>query len=589
MSPQPPGGFGAVPAESGTPRAGTVRLEQPPGGNPTWILPIMNVANYAAYDVSAFDYEMWRPLYWPDMGVTATIDRTLSLANPPVWSNGNKTVTVTMNGRYKWSDGRPVSAEDVEFDIDLVKAALKENGNNWAYDSQGLNEVASVSTPDDRTLVLNLTTAVNPGWFYENELAVLQPMPAHAWAKASASGPILDFTNTANAKKIYDYLAAQSNARTTWVANPLWRVVDGPYRLASFNASTGADTMVANPSYAGPDSHDIKMLAEIPFTSDAAEFKALQDGSIDVGYIPTQDLPQVPKLKSGGYNVFGYPYFGWTFAVYNFRDSTGNFNRIVAQLYFRQAMAHLQDQQGYVRSFMYGAGSPAYGPIASIPVSQYTPDDAKVNPYPFSVAAARNLLASHGWRTIPNGTDTCERPGSGADQCGAYIPRGTRLAFNLVYDDTTPLIRQLVTALAAAAKQAGITINLQASTYYDITTQDNDVAQPANTDKWAMEDFGGYISGTYPSTKGVFNTQGSNNYGAYSDPQADKLIYASVNSANPNAVKAEAAYLTVRQPGLFQPNADNVYAWKMTLSGPPGSFENLTQYYFTPEVWYLTK
>jgi peptide/nickel transport system substrate-binding protein len=100
----------------------------------------------------------------------------------------------------------------------------------------------------------------------------------------------------------------------------------------------------------------------------------------------------------------------------------------------------------------------------------------------------------------------------------------------------------------------------------------------------------GYIfSGTYPSTENFFNTQGFYNYGGYSDPQADKLISASVNSANPNAVKSEAAYLTMQQPGLFQPNADNVYAWKMTLSGPPASFENLTQYYITPEVWYFTK
>jgi hypothetical protein len=30
------------------------------------------------------------------------------------------------------------------------------------------------------------------------------PIEAHAWAGDSASGPILDFTNPANAKKIYD-------------------------------------------------------------------------------------------------------------------------------------------------------------------------------------------------------------------------------------------------------------------------------------------------------------------------------------------------------------------------------------------------
>jgi hypothetical protein len=29
--------------------------------------------------------------------------------------------------------------------------------------------------------------------------------------------------------------------------------------------------------------------------------------------------------------------------------------------------------------------------------------------------------------------------------------------------------------------------------------------------------------------------------------------------------------------------------WKKTLSGPPASFETLTQYNLNPEYWYFTK
>ena len=588
-SPQPPGGFGAIPAESGTPHAGTVSFAELPGRRPTWILPIATAAANSDFNAFGFDYQMWRPLYWPDKGVSAAIDPALSLAKPPVWSNSGTTVTITMNPRYKWSDGKPVSAEDVAFDIDLIKAAVQESASNWAYYLPGFfpGDVASMSTPDQGTLVLNLTSAVNPSWFYENQLAALQPMPAHAWAKAAASGPLLDFSDPANAKTIYDYLAAQSKAMTIWAANPLWRVADGPYQLTSFNQSTGADTMAANPSYGGPDSHEIKALNEVPFGSDAAEFNALQAGRIDVGFVPFDDVPRVQQVRSSGYNVFGYPFSGWSYAVYNFKDSTGDFNHIVAQLYFRQTMAHLQDQQQYVRAFMSGAGSPDYGPVAPIPVSPYTPDNAKSNPYPFSVPAARSLLASHGWKVIPNGTDTCVRPGPGAGQCGDGIPLGTRLTFNLVYADRAPF-RQEVAALTSAAKQAGITIDPQASSFNDIITNDNDVTAPGNADKWAMEVFGGDTALTYPTTITVFNTPGVYNLGGYSDPQADKLINASVSGTNPNAVKDEAAYLTAQQPGLFQPVVDEVFAWKKTLSGPPDSFASLTRYYLPPEVWYFT-
>jgi peptide/nickel transport system substrate-binding protein len=585
------GGFGKIPAETGSPHPGTVSFAQPPSATPVWILPIITAAADSVYTVLSFDYLMWRPLYWPIKGVSAAIDPALSLAKPPVWSNGDKTVTVTMNPKYKWSDAQPVSAKDVAFDIDLIKAAIKESPANWVYYTPGFfpDDIASMSTPNSSTLVLNLRSTVNPSWFYDNELAALQPMPAHAWAKTSAHGPIVDFTAPANARKIYDFLATQSKAQTSWATDPLWQVVDGPYRLTSFNSTTGADTMAANLSYGGPASHQINTLKAVPFTSDTAEFNAVKAGSLDVGYVPAYDVPLVRQVKAGGYNVFGYPTFGWTYVVYNFKDQTGNFNHIIAQLYFRQTMAHLQDQQGYISAFMHGAGTQAFGPVPSIPVSQYTPANAKTNPYPFSVPAAKNLLASHGWKVVPNGTDTCIRPGSGAGQCGAGIPAGTKLAFNLIYSTNPALIGQEVADLTAKAKQVGISINLQSSNFNYMVTNYNNPAAPGHANKWAMEDFGGFTQYVYPTTFSVFNSSGGNNVGSYSDPQADKLINASIGSTDPNAVKNEASYLTVQQPGLFQPNPDFVAAWKKTISGPPGSFANLTQFYLTPEMWYFTK
>jgi peptide/nickel transport system substrate-binding protein len=104
-----------------------------------------------------------------------------------------------------------------------------------------------------------------------------------------------------------------------------------------------------------------------------------------------------------------------------------------------------------------------------------------------------------------------------------------------------------------------------------------------------MQKFGGFTNSTYPTTFGVFNSDGSINLGGYADPQADKLIQASLTSLDPAAVTAEASYLTQQQPGLFQPNPDIVWAWKKTISGVPESFMSLTQYQLQPEQWYFTK
>ena len=76
------------------------------------------------------------------------------------------------------------------------------------------------------------------------------------------------------------------------------------------------------------------------------------------------------------------------FLNYNFKDTTNHFNSIASQLYFRQAMAHVEDQQGWISAFMHGAGAPAYGPIPAYPKSPFLPANAATNPYPFSISSA---------------------------------------------------------------------------------------------------------------------------------------------------------------------------------------------------------
>jgi peptide/nickel transport system substrate-binding protein len=589
------GAFGTVPAATGSAKAGrTITVAEPPGATPTWIFPITPGANGSVYTSYSFQYQFWRPLYWLVNGVAPKELPADSLATTPKWSNGNKTVTFTMKSNFKWSDGKPVSAQDVIFFLDELAAAIKENPSNFGNYSPKLgipDQVVSTSAPNASTVVINLDKAVNPQWFAQNELALINPIPAHAWARASANGPILDYTKPANAKKIYDYLAAASKSVTTYASNPLWQVVDGPYKLTSFNNTTGAWTAAPNASYGGPKATHVSTLSAVPFTSDTAEFNAVKAGSIDVGYMPQTDVPQTSQVKSGGYNVFGYPTWGWSYVVYNFKDTTGHFDKIIGQLYFRQALAHLQDEEGIIKAFFHGAGGQAYGPVPSIPVSPFSPANALNAPYPFSVSSATTLLKNHGWTVTPGGTDVCKNAGSGANQCGAGIPAGTKLAFNLIYGSDPKIIGEQVSELASQAKKAGITINLSSSNFNFMISNYNNPspAGQKNINKWAMEDFGGFTNSTYPTTNEVFNIGGSFNIGSYNDAQATKLIEASTTGSNGDAVKQEAQYLTAQQPGLFQANPDVIAVWKKSLSGPPPSFEAQTQYQLPAQYWYFTK
>jgi peptide/nickel transport system substrate-binding protein len=461
------GAFGTVPAAAtGAQHAGTVTWAEPPGGGPNWILPLVTAVDYSSSNVTEFGYEMWRPLYWFGNGVEPTESAAVSLADPPVWSDGDRTVAITLKSSYTWSDGQPVTARDVVFWFDELRAAIRESPANWGAYTPGVgipDAVTSVTARSARTAVFTLNKGVNPQWFWEDELSLVVPMPSAAWARASASGPVLDFTVPANATKIYDYLAAASGKLSTYATDPLWHTVDGPYELSAFDPSTGGFTLTPNAAYGGPHAEAMSAFRAVPFTSPEAEFDAVRAGGVDVGFIPLFDVKEAGAVKASGYHVFGYPTFGFEYMVYNFLDKTGHFNSIIGQLYIRQAIAHLDDQAGYIKAFFGGAGGPAYGPIPALPDSPYAPADAITDPYPFSVSAAIALLKSHGWTVHPGGADVCAKAGEGAGECGAGIPAGTRLAFNLIFTTLPPYIGEIATDLASQAAQAGITISLQGS------------------------------------------------------------------------------------------------------------------------------
>ncbi|MGA8460285.1 MAG: ABC transporter substrate-binding protein [Streptosporangiaceae bacterium] len=586
------GAFGTVPTASGTPTAGTITWAEPPGSAPTWIFPITPGADFTVYSTDDFSYESWRPLYWTQSGTSPKIDQALSLAYLPTYSNGDKTVTIRMKTNYKWNDGQPVTASDSLFFLDELKAAVKESGSNWGEYSPGVgipDQVVSASAPNATTLVVNLNKSVNPTWFTENNLAQIQPMPVYAWAKSSATGPVLDFTNPANAKAIYDFLAKASGSTGTYATNPLWQVVNGPYRLTAFNNTTGAYTMAPNPSYDGPKSKVVPTLQAVPYTSDTSEFNAVLSKSVDIGYIPQTDVPQISRVKSSGYHVFGYPDWGFDYVNYNFADKTGDFNNIINQLYVRQALAHLEDEAGYVKAFFHGAGGLAYGPVPAVPTSPYSPANAVKNPYPFSITAAGNLLKSHGWTVVPGGVSTCAKPGTGSGECGSGIPAGTKLTFNVLYVNDPAITGEMLTDWASDAKKVGIAVTLQAGTFNHVVDVADDPGSPKTINQWAMSDYGGFTDEPYPTTFGIFNTGGSDNGGFYNDAEANKLISASVNGGNPDAVKAEASYITEQQPSLFQPNNDLIIVWKDNVSGQPAAIQAMTQYYLNTELMYLTK
>ena len=149
---------------------------------------------------------LYRSLYQYKLDGTAqyNIDPQRSMAEPPVVSDGGKTLTITLKDNT-WSDGKPVTTKDIQFWYDLVSA----NKDKWAsYRPGGFpDNIAQWSVKDDKTFSITTTKVYNTAWFVDNQLNRITPLPQHAWDKDSATAAVGDLASTpAGAKKVFDFL-----------------------------------------------------------------------------------------------------------------------------------------------------------------------------------------------------------------------------------------------------------------------------------------------------------------------------------------------------------------------------------------------
>jgi peptide/nickel transport system substrate-binding protein len=593
--------FGNLPPVGTPTKGGTITQGQLTGQTPTYIFPIAPGANTSTGTIS-FLSELFMPLYAGPTGAEPKVDYDLSAASgPPIPSNGDKTFTVPLKTGLKWSNGQPIVANDFLMEYYLLKAAIKESPANWGQYVPGEfpNNVTSITAPNTHTVVINVNKAYNPGFFLNNQLQDtnnVYPLPSTAWNVASANGPHLDFTNPANAKKIYDYLNKAGGSVAGFGTNPLWQVVSGPFKLKSFSATNSSYTLIPNPNYGGSPKPVFDQLQTLTYTGFTSELNAMKSGSLDVGVgIDPSQLAEVPALKAQGITVFGGPGWGWFGGIINFKDKTDHFDKVISQLYVRQAIAHLTDQPGIIKGVYKGAAVAAYGPVPSAPTSPYTPANAVSPPYPYDPAAAVTLLKSHGWTVVPNGQTTCASPGTAANQCGAGIPKGTPIKFVWANQPeataTTGVLES--EALASEAKQAaGINIVLQTKSFNFLTANYNDQnpAAAKYTNDWGVNNYGGLFEDYYPTQDGIDNPGGGFNLGDYNDPTANRLIQASVFGGDPSAVKTEATYLTAQMPVFYLPDLDYLLAVnEKKVGGPAPGWTAMTQQQWFPQYWYVVK
>jgi peptide/nickel transport system substrate-binding protein len=559
-------------------KGGTVTFAEQPLAPPNYIFPLMPSTYADSANISDFQFLMYRPLYWFGFHGQPDYNPNVSLAQPPIFSNGGTTVTVTLKP-YEWSNGTEVTNSDVELWVNMVKA---ERANWFAYVPGAFpDNITAMTLHGSRTITFTLSRAFSHQWFLHNELSQITPLPA-AWDETAPGVPSHCDTTISDCAAVYNFLAGQSKDLATYATNPLWQIVDGPFKLSQFNNS-GFVKMVPNLRYSGTPKPVISAFEELPFTNDTTEYTALRGGGVTYGYIPAADIGQAVP----GYKI--QPWYGWETALIFLNYHNRSAGPVFAQLYIRQAMQHLIDQSTLIKAAFSGAAAVEYGPVPMTPATSLVSPYVKSVPYPFNVSKAVALLRSHGWKVTPDGTDTCVDPGSGSGQCGPGIAAGTPLSFNYLYQ--SGLLSQTLEAqfLVTDFAKAGIKVTATASANVLGAIGACTAGQPSCS--WQIGNYGSpswfYGNDNYPTGGDLFETGAGFNVGSYSNQTLDTLIETSHTSSSVSALYAYEDFMASQLPVLWQPvAAQQVSAVKDNLVGAYPQDPVLNIY---PESWYFTK
>jgi peptide/nickel transport system substrate-binding protein len=587
-------------SSGGTPvSGGTATIALPAGVTYSWIFPFYAITNASVYNSEQFQWLMYRPLYMfgNNTNSNVAINYPLSPANPPTYSNGGKTVAVNMKG-WKWSNGEPVDAKSLVFYMNMVEAEKA----NWYATTPGLlpDNVSSYKITGPNQVTFQLNKAYSSLWFTYNQLAELTPMPM-SWdvtslsAKPGSGGCINDSAadKWAKCKAVYTFLTAQSKQAGSYASSPLWSVVDGPWKLSAFS-TTGNVTMVPNRHYSGSPKPRLASIKFLPYTSDSTEYTALKTGQVDVGNIPSQDLPPKPADSAlpatnplgSGYNLQPFYSFGIYYAQPNFNNPSVGF--MVRQLYMRQALQMVFDQPGIDKAIYRGYAVPNSGPAPNTPPgNQWQPSIQRENnsqgPYPFNIAKAKSLLTSHGW-AMSGGVMTCQDP----SKCGTGIKKGQQAKFTYVYSTGVASTTATWQTYKSDASQAGIDINIVGQTFNTIIGESLPCAPMGPKCNVQVFAFGGWAfngPGFEPTGEPLFATGAGSNSGNYSDPKMDNLITATHTSGSLTTFHDYATYGAQQLPFIWAPNPYFIQAVSTKLHAV--TFNAL--YTLLPEYWYFTK
>lgn len=549
----------------------------PANATPNWLVPLATAGKMTTHN-SSLIRSLYEPLVAYD-GSTGTVDRvpTADLAKDITFGDDDASVTITLDDRT-WSDGEPITSADVAFWFDLVKANKDVWGSYRAGSMPDL--VASVETPDDKTVVLTFDDSYNEEWLLASQLTLIMPLPVHAWSITEDGGtPDPELAKTPEgAQAIWEYLIGEGEDLGGYAENPLFDTISGPYGLESFSDS-GRMTLQKNEKYDGEDAANISTVNFLPFTSNDAEVAAVRSGDVDYGYVPTSELDNSAQYEDLGYDVVNWDGWAITYLPYNFNNPT--MGPVYSQLYVRQALQQLIDQDTISDVVWHGAANPVYGPVPQDPDNKFLSDEQRENPYPFDPEAAKALLEDNGWTLGSDGIYVCE---TGAD-CGDGIADGQKLSITILSQSGSTETDNMFAEMKSTFEEAGVGVTIESAPLNTVLGSIPSCESDSPECTWELPYFGtagSWYFPAYPTGEQLFSTGGGSNFGSYSDEKMDELIAATLAAGDETAMQEYSAYGALNLPVMWVPNP--VYQVSVIDAGLTGVDQD-SMGNFHPQRW----
>ncbi|GLG01440.1 oligopeptide-binding protein OppA [Alicyclobacillus hesperidum subsp. aegles] len=528
-------------------KGGTLVVALPPSTNITWYLPIENAGNASIYNAQLVTQMYPNVIY---INNQYQVDYNNSFADKITYNPAGTVYTISLKKNWKWSDGKPVTANDVVWDYNLIKATDSKNAPapwpNYNAGSGGVPaNVKSVVATNPYTVTITLNKPVNQQWFIYNGIGQLTALPEHAWNK---------YPNDINQE--IAYLGKEATDPS------FFTVVDGPFKLVSAKSSQSW-TLVPNPTFGGHKSTLDKLIFQYEASSDA-EFSALKTGNVNLGYLDLSQYGSKDALTSAGDVITPAYNFGYYFIELNQQKGSPMYAAF-SDVKVRQALEYAIDQNTINNEIYHGYAPAQYGPIPATPKTVFLDPKLAKPLFPFNLNKAKQLLESDGWKM----------------QNGVMTKNGQQLKFELMYPTGGESTTQMMELIQQDWKQIGVVVTLKPVQLAEEFGIMNNSSQPG---KWAAAAGTGITyGGSYPSGEQLFEPGGLDNFG-YNDPTLDKLIAKTTEPSASQAASQQAFFAYEEYVSKQVPVLWNNAVASLSVAAP--NVHNATPEYLNPTTEY---